>query len=141
MFKRLEVASPTPVRRRYTLTPTSVEFMQLLSAKLGISKKEQSILITRCVNKLYALYRSDPATFVELTCQNLSARGMGGAGVWCKIDEGTEERILKMAKVIEDLHGFKSSSSMVNHAIAFFTQDQPGVLSAYVKASGIKTPV
>lgn len=156
--KKLILVSSVVRPRKYKLTEITVTFLEIIRKRKGLNSKDQGALIISCVKSLYDFYRenanvisgrdpskgpNDPANlpdpFSSIGCINLVIRrNTSGTDVYVKMPEMVIEMIDEMVDFINDKYGFKSSSSVVNHAISFVFEDQDNALEEFVISSGLK---
>jgi hypothetical protein len=128
------------VRRRFTLTATTVDYLSYLMRKKSFNQKEKSVLISTCIEAYYEVFAHDLESF-RLECMvNVCLRGTKADEVWCQLSKETDEMLNEMVGLIAEAPGgFMSPSSLVNHAIGRHFSMQPLALSKYLKSLGIRT--
>jgi hypothetical protein len=139
--KKLLVSKVGTIRRRFTLTSPTVDYIAYLLKVMELNNKERSILISRCIESYYLLFSSDLVTFQEEASVNVCIRGAKADEAWCQLTMDVDDKLMKMVDFIQNQkNGFSSPSSLVNHAIANYFSRQPKALSNYLKSQGIGLP-
>lgn len=148
----------TLLSRKYKLTDITVSFLDDIIARSGKSTKDQSATIIRCIESFYEFFKehanalsgrdpskspSDPTNipdqFSSIGCINLVIRrNTTGVDVYVKMPHTVIKKVDEMVEFVSDKYDFKSSSSIVNHAIAFVFEDQDNALEEYLISSGLR---
>lgn len=123
-----------PLPRKYTLTAPTVYYLNYLMESSGKNSKEQTDLVCSCIDKYYLFSKRSPETHDSFLVQsglNLMQRGSGVDLIWCKMPRDVLQRLDLMVDEVAQIYKFKSSSSLVNHAIAHVFENTEGAMAKY----------
>lgn len=133
-----------PAPRKYTLTSPTVYFLDYIMAHQGKGAKEQTEVVCYCISKFFQLFAEvkqgtspqvddseNPALL--RAGMNLMYRGSGVDTIWCRMPSDVLKKLDIMVEQVHVAYGFKSSSSIVNHAIAHVFEGMEGAMAQYFK--------
>lgn len=140
--------------RKFSLNEATIYFLNFLMKKLNKNQKEQFVVIEMCIVEFYSFGLSETGGFslsslvdsdkengfLQITCLNLSEPGSGACKVWPKLRIDTLNKLDQMNDYVAKNFGFKSSSSLVNHAIAFKFNQIDGAVENYLLDNDIGIP-
>jgi len=126
------VEKPRP--RKYTLTAPTVYYLNYLMSCEGKNSKEQTDLVCSCIDKYFKFSQLSAETHDSFLAQsglNLMQRGSGVELIWCKMPPDVLQRLDLMVDDVQKAYNFKSSSSLINHAIAHVFENTEGAMAQY----------
>lgn len=140
--------------RKFSLNEATVYFLNFLMKELNKNQKEQFVVIEMCICEFYDFGFSETCgytaprsldsdkenDFLQITCLNVSEPGSGSCKVWPKLRLDTLSKLDQMNDYIAKNFGFKSSSSLVNHAIAFKFNQTDRAVENYLLDNDISVP-
>lgn len=140
--------------RKFSLNEPTSQYLNTVMSALNKNLKEQSQVIEVCLEDFYkfavaetrdfslkrAKRSDDDNGFLQLTCFNVVERGTGYVQIWPKLSITALQQLDKMTEYVFNAYGFKSTSSIVNHAISFKFSQLGGALQDYLLNNDIKLP-
>ncbi|MDU8351348.1 hypothetical protein RYA05_05465 [Pseudomonas syringae pv. actinidiae] len=123
-----------PLPRKYTLTAPTVYYLNFLMENAGKNSKEQTEMVCSCIDAYFVFSKKTAETHESFLAQsglNLMQRGSGVELIWCKMPRDVLQRLDLMVDDVAAMYKFKSSSSLVNHAIAHVFENTEGAMAKY----------